>query len=137
MRQRKLFLLFPFTQVLWKLVRKVWILSWQNILYIPECEIKCFSFCIMLSLISFCINTPHSNAMHKKPSARRWSQFVPIGMEMISWKRYPLNSTNMLSIRNFIILITSLSVYHFLHFVTCLRKKRYFVTHFWRKILCQ
>jgi hypothetical protein len=35
-RQRKLFLLFPSSQVL----RKVWIINWQNIINIPKCEIK-------------------------------------------------------------------------------------------------
>ena len=49
MRQRKLFLLCPFSHLLWNPVRKVWIFNWKKIIYIPENEIKFFSFCIYIA----------------------------------------------------------------------------------------
>ena len=59
---------------------------------------------------------------NKKRSARRGAQFVPIGMLITCWKSLPLNSTNMLSIRNSRILITCSSVWHVLPFCSQLTK---------------
>ena len=44
---------------------------------------------------------------YRKKSTRRGAQSVPIGMSMICWKMSPAYSTNMLSIRNFNILMTN------------------------------
>ena len=121
MRQRNIFLLLPFTQVLWNPVRKIWIFSWKKIIYITESEIKFFSFCIYVAFDMFLYK--HSLIVIQWIGNQRLGneQFIPIGMQMTCGKMCPLNSTNMIVNSN--ILITSFSVYHFLHFVPCLRKE--------------
>jgi hypothetical protein len=56
MRQRKLVQLFLVSQVIlgvhvyqWNPVSKVWMINLQNIINIPESEIKGFGFCTVLS----------------------------------------------------------------------------------------
>lgn len=64
MWQRKLFLLFPLSQVIWVCswnpASKVRITNWQNIINIPVYEIKGFSFCKSLAFDKYCIH-PISN----------------------------------------------------------------------------
>ena len=60
MWQRKLFVLFPLSQVIWVCswnpASKVRITNWQNIINIPVYEIKGFSFCKSLAFDKYCIH---------------------------------------------------------------------------------
>lgn len=83
----------------------------KNISNIPECDIKESSFpsFVLFSLICYDINSTLQE--HKK-------------MPMIWWKMFPTNWTNILSTRNFNILMTSLSAWHVLSLVRFVIKYR-------------
>jgi hypothetical protein len=98
-------------------VSKVWINNSQNIIYILESELKGFSFCNVLSLIRFGINSVLEEP--RKRSTRRGVHFVSIRMPKTYWKMCHPNSTNILSIWNSNILIISFSVQYILFFVSC------------------
>ena len=67
--------------------------------------------------LSFTIFWRNSDSYeYKNKLARRWAQFIPIGMQTTCWNCDPPKETNMLSMRNSSILITCSSEYHALPF---------------------